>query len=845
MRSPIFAISCLLSLFLIGLNPAPRPAEALEPEAFGQGVLTVNGELPRGTRHLLVVLMDFDDVQFDVDHTRALYEGLFNGPGFPNVSDYYSEQSGGRFTWQSRVVGPVTHPDDPRTDENEGLINCATFRTLPGPDGDMNTGDDVGGCPSHPSATDRYYNRTWRSILTTTIEEAALRAGVDFSTYDRDDDGTVKPDELVVVLIGAEPVGGRFRESGATRAAAPNRCVDVPDQDVEVCTSFPTARGRSGAMGSFGEAVDFDTLVHELAHTLGALDLYGARSRMNQNLTVMGPTVGGPEDERRTYHLDPWHRMALGWISPVILEIPEITQENACRTLTGVRGELAIEDRARRPLLLYDPANDPREFYMIEGRNPEGYDENVAGGMPGAALWYVQLASDRLPRRFDSLIQPGRNGTLDSPRRGDDFRTPSGSFIRPGPDGRLQTTASLDDTTADDVMLFHLGSSTTADPTLYGIRGTPGLWTPASGVADPSWFGGASSGLSMRVIQIPSVAPWSISVDLAAREIAFAPLRGTPTAMSGERLTMSGHFGSPVSRTVTVSPMDGGSADELWLNSWSCRNIEATLPRLAAGRYELRVRDSALGISSDPRIISIGSVAAGAEPADWEGVYAGRLDGRRARLTIERGGHDIPTWVIELEDLQRGGVFSGSATLRTGAEWHVYEDIRLQKRDGERSRTLGALYLDTRDGAHVTGWSQDDFAFAFREGGISAPGGGRLQGRKPEAWQRQWQGVYLGEFDGEEVELTVSPDETSALGATFTVELRYLAPDRTFTGTGSVLSNAARKMRFGRPLRAEEGRDTVRLTKLLIHTWDTSYISGFGSDLGERFVGGYFAASPD
>lgn len=839
MRSVLFVLKYLLPCLLGVFHLAPPPAHAVEPEVFGHGVMTVNDVLPRGPRPLLVVLMDFDDVRFDADHTRAYYEDFFVGPGFPNVRDFFREQSGGRFTWEPRVVGPIRHPDDPGTSEDEGLLNCAVFRTLPGPDGEKGTGDDIGGCPSHPSAADPYYDRSWESILTTVIEEAARQAGVRFATYDRDDDGKVGADELVVIMVGSKPVDGRFRESGATRRAVPNSCVDIPGQDVEVCTSFSAVRGRGAAMSSFGEAVDFDTVVHELAHTLGTLDLYGARSRMNGRLTIMGPTLGGPEDERRTYHLDPWHKMALGWITPRIVKIPEITQENACRHLRGARGELSIEERGGRPVLIYDPANGTDEFYLLEGRNPEGYDEDVRGRTPGVGLWYIQLASDRLPRRFDSLIQPGANGTLDSGRRGDDV--PNGKFILPGPDGRLQSRRSGDDKTADDVMLFHVGStSTTADPTLYGVRGTGGLWAPASGIADPRWFGADSPAFSMRMVDMPSVPPWSITVDLAARRMAFAPVRDALTARSGDSLTLSGHFGGRASRTLTISPVDGGSTERLEVRSWRCGEIDATLPRLEPGRYEIRVRDSALGIVSDPQLISIGGTA------DWTGVYAGRLDGRRARLTIERGSGDIPTYGVVLEDLQRGISFRGSVPVRSGEQWYAYENVRLRQRGGDRTQTLEALYLDTREGQHVTGWSLwhgNDYGVAFREGGLPRRRAGGLEGDSPSVWQQQWAGTYRGEFDGDDVELTLSPEESSALGATFAVRLHYLASGKTFTGTGAVLANQARTLRFGRSLKTEHGSDTVRLTRMLLHTWNTAYITGFGKDPDGQFVGGYFAIS--
>ena len=43
----------------------------------------------------------------------------------PNVKDFYAENSRGNFEYvEAGMIGPVRYYDDPRTTENEALINC-------------------------------------------------------------------------------------------------------------------------------------------------------------------------------------------------------------------------------------------------------------------------------------------------------------------------------------------------------------------------------------------------------------------------------------------------------------------------------------------------------------------------------------------------------------------------------------------------------------------------------------------------------------------------------------------------------------------------------------------------
>ncbi len=183
---------------------------------------------------------------------------------------------------------------------------------------------------------------------------AAARAGFDFAAMDANRDGAVTRDELQVLLY----LGSRSINVLAQLAGAPN----VEVQGVSV---------RLEALPRIGEHGALTTFVHELAHTLGAADLYGNDGTLNRQLTPMGATMGRVDD-RRVFHLDPWHKMRFGWERPVVVAVNE---SGGSRTLTPRHWTTSTQSDSSRPLLLYSTQRyDVRarsgEFFMIERRKP-------------------------------------------------------------------------------------------------------------------------------------------------------------------------------------------------------------------------------------------------------------------------------------------------------------------------------------------------------------------------------------------------------------------------------------------------------------------------------------------
>jgi hypothetical protein len=140
------------------------------------------------------------------------------------------------------------------------------------------------------------------------------------------------------------------------------------------------------AVATFGQRTSFSAMTHEISHQLGTIEMYGAGDA-NFGFTLMGSSLG--LDDTQTFHLDPWHKMLLGWVEPRIFSIdtPGSTTINAAQYAHG-----------QSPVILYSPAKGYLEFYMLEFRTNVGasggkYDANVGAdgaSRAGLMLWHIK-----------------------------------------------------------------------------------------------------------------------------------------------------------------------------------------------------------------------------------------------------------------------------------------------------------------------------------------------------------------------------------------------------------------------------------------------------------------------
>jgi M6 family metalloprotease-like protein len=478
-------------------NAAPQgyviaPPESVPLSQFGWGTMRQNGFLAQGNRPLLVMAVDYSDVQ-GFEKSFAQMEADFFGTGVVTVQKFFKENSHGRFNWTN---GGVIHVRYPGTFAQADAVDARP----------------VG------------------------ISQAVFQ-GYDWKQWDANGNNVIEEQELGVVYLGAHPErplggqtsGGAYDVAGANGLRIKTRVAGMYD---------------TSPLGIY---------IHEVAHLLGATDLYGSDLRMSAGLTMMGSTVTNPVDW--SVHLDPWHKMRLGWLEPSTYVLGQPTA--ACYELLNAAGATA------KATLVYDPVTGPLDYLLIEYRRPNSLDKNLADQSGGLAVWHVQTHENFVPK-----LKRGVNG------RG------------------------------LDATMWNVGSP--PDVGNPGLRGQSTLWrdnTAAHVDATNHEFAirewNDDSGLRIR----PGVNASGLQGTMGAR-LRHASLTDTNAqaridSVSGTRAKMfiRGDLGMRQGRTIVLRR----GATQVTLNAptWRCSDIPLTIPdSVAAGNWELVIKQGAEVVSN-------------------------------------------------------------------------------------------------------------------------------------------------------------------------------------------------------------------------------------------------------
>ncbi len=336
MRRPklLFYVIAISALVWFRLVPGACAATLAD---FGYQKLKVNGQVPAGTRPLLVILACFDSNNLGTCFGNNFTNGwqyyqdwVFNSARQPvSLNGYFNEVSNGRFSWA---------PADTELGPGAGVTRVWV---------------NYPGCLECPGVTEVSY-------FSNIIYQAM--GNVDFGNYDANQDGFVTRNELTIAIFNNDWKSGGNRMSGdVTRAGI-------------------TFRSQGRTVANLGYYATFDTWCHELSHTLGIMDLYG-RTCLSYQVTLMSCT--GLDVNNRSFHLDPWHKMQLGWSEPRIRSL----RTGGVETLPAAQN---MDPSA--PILLYDPTYGSNDFFILEYRTATsptgpGYDASVAGN--GLVIWHV------------------------------------------------------------------------------------------------------------------------------------------------------------------------------------------------------------------------------------------------------------------------------------------------------------------------------------------------------------------------------------------------------------------------------------------------------------------------
>ena len=307
---------------------------------FGQDVMKTPG-----TKKLMVIVAEHPGKN-PLVHDASYYQNLFWGFEQRSINEYFRLNSQGKFFWLPATTLPIFGPYQ--------------------------------------------IDRTNSTSLKTAIENALIAvrdSGTDFNQFDSNQDKIITRNELTIVLLDNwTEVGG---VSGSTCDNV--SCINIDGCKLEVAVALA------------GHRASFMTIAHEMTHTIGGLDLYGALVNHNNDLTTMDATIIVNDlDNMDAYHLDPWHRMAFGWINP---KVYNLNQANSLRLFAPANW------KKYDSVILYDANHGESEFFMVEYRtqslyqNKASLDESVASN--GLVIWRINLKSDLMPDWYPITASAG------------------------------------------------------------------------------------------------------------------------------------------------------------------------------------------------------------------------------------------------------------------------------------------------------------------------------------------------------------------------------------------------------------------------------------------------------
>ncbi len=327
-----------------------------------------------GRQKALVILVQYTDRAFTYGHDE--FNDMLNKPGYSNLGaagsayDYFIENSAGQFAPEFDVYGPVTL--------------------------------------DHEIS---YYGANDDALAHEMVAEACRKLDneIDFSQYDRDNDGWV--DNVYIFYAGyGEADGGGVNSVWPHSANAFSKGVRLNPDGVQIghyaCSNE--------LVGNTQRMVGIGTFCHEFSHVLGLPDLYSTNG--NDAFTPYYYSLmdhgNYNRDGRCPCALTAYERYFLGWNDPTI-----INGEGTLR-IASIDSNMAYRVNI--------PGAD-EEYYLLENRQQSGWDAALPGH--GLLIWHIDynkgvwdnnaVNNDSKRQRVD-LIEADQQEDLDS-SAGDPF----------------------------------------------------------------------------------------------------------------------------------------------------------------------------------------------------------------------------------------------------------------------------------------------------------------------------------------------------------------------------------------------------------------------------------------
>jgi len=308
-----------------------------------------------GTRTILVILIDFPDRVGT--QTQAHYQTLLFGGSQGTLNHYYTEVSYSQLTVTGTIAGT-------------GWYRSTQNMVWWGGDG-ANT-DDANA-----------------DIFELVREAVSLAdANINFKTYDTNDNNVIDPAELSLCLVHA---GGGQESSGVptdiwshrwyifgSGYASPRTGAALADTFVDGCRISKHNDDDVGGYFMQAENSPMGTFAHEFGHDLGLIDLYDTDRGVDYgavagdwSLMDSGSWVDGGNTPA---HLDPFSKVQLGWLDPIVVDSYLITTIEETESNTGNR-------------LFRVDIPGTQQYFLVENREQTGYDTNLPEA--GVLVWHI------------------------------------------------------------------------------------------------------------------------------------------------------------------------------------------------------------------------------------------------------------------------------------------------------------------------------------------------------------------------------------------------------------------------------------------------------------------------
>ncbi|MFZ5986809.1 MAG: dockerin type I domain-containing protein [Bacillota bacterium] len=319
---------------------------------------------------LLTILVEFTesvlpregcDPEYDgtIKMTDAEYSNLFFGTSGDTVRHYFREVSGSKLDLQPAA-------------ETNGAANDGIVRVkLPYPHPNIYESNK---CLDYDEQERISHDAL--SYLANPPGEESLNPYIFFSDFDKNGDGYITNTELHFVFMvanGRGGVGGPW-----IRANYYNLNPSITLDGVNIFSISNSGFSFNNAGESTG------VIRHELAHDMGAIDLYKYPAEDVYTESLMAQACG---------HLDAWHKIKMGFAQPTVISSSGDYTVNSIDLYDPSKYNVLLI-----PIDYYEFYNGEilEEYFLIENRQFIGFDSELSTSTNsgGIAIWHVRGYKD-------------------------------------------------------------------------------------------------------------------------------------------------------------------------------------------------------------------------------------------------------------------------------------------------------------------------------------------------------------------------------------------------------------------------------------------------------------------